>query len=157
MRTWKVISVSLGSSRGNKTAEVEILGRPFELIRVGTDGSLKQAAELIATYDEMPDVKAIGLGGIDRYIILPNGRRYEFKDAAALADRASLTPVVDGSGLKHTLERRVVQQIARDKTVQLLECPTFLVCGVDRFGMAEALHQAGAKVTYGDLLSIGLP
>jgi hypothetical protein len=28
----------------------------------------------------------------------------------------------------------------------------FLVCGVDRFGMAEALQEAGAQLTFGDLL-----
>ncbi|KUJ90606.1 MAG: hypothetical protein XD37_1142, partial [Thermoanaerobacter thermocopriae] len=34
----KVVSISIGSSTRNKTAEVEILGEKFVIERIGTDG-----------------------------------------------------------------------------------------------------------------------
>ena len=52
-------------------------------------------------------VDAFGLGGIDRYIYAVD-RRYEFHDARRIVQAARKTPIVDGSGLKNTLERRVI-------------------------------------------------
>ena len=44
----RVVSVSLGSSKRNKSHEVEVLGERFLIERIGTDGDLKKFAELIA-------------------------------------------------------------------------------------------------------------
>jgi len=65
---------------------------------------------------------------------------------------AKITPVVDGSGLKNTLEKEVIRSLAKDARFQLCGKNVLLVCGMDRFGMAEALEEAGCKVTYGDLI-----
>lgn len=47
----KVVSVSLGSSKRNHTAEIDVLGEKVLIERIGTDGSLKKAAELISDLD----------------------------------------------------------------------------------------------------------
>ncbi|HEX8551066.1 MAG TPA: hypothetical protein VF681_05865 [Abditibacteriaceae bacterium] len=151
MNDLQVVSVSLGSSSRNHTAHATLLGRTFEIERRGTDGDLKRARDLIAELDG--NVAAIGLGGIDLYVFA-GGKRYELRDAAKLASAAKTTPVVDGSGLKDTLERETIRRLARESTVEFRDKKVLVVSAVDRFGMAEELVQTGARVTFGDLLFI---
>jgi len=51
----RVVSVSLGSSKRDKTSQVEILGQEFEISRVGTDGDTKRFGELVAELDGKVD------------------------------------------------------------------------------------------------------
>jgi hypothetical protein len=150
-----VVSISLGSSTRDKAIEAEFAGLPFEVKRIGTDGSLRRAIELIHSYDGHAD--CIGLGGINRYLVAA-GRRYAIREAERMARAAVMTPVVDGGGLKRTLEPRVVRQLDADGTLPLAGRKVLLVSGVDRFGLAACLPELGAQVIYGDLIfALGLP
>ncbi|WP_243090139.1 RNase P subunit p30 family protein [Thermus neutrinimicus] len=148
-----VVSVSLGASRRDSRVQLELLGEEVVLERRGTDGDFQKALRLIAELDGKVD--AIGLGGIDLYL-WAGGRRYTIRDAKRLKEAARKTPVVDGSGLKHTLERRAVAQLAG--LIDWKNTKVLLPSAVDRFGLAEALHEAGARVLYGDFIfALGLP
>lgn len=149
----RVVSVSLGSSRRDAVAEVDLLGEKVVLERRGTDGDFQGALCLIRQLDGQVD--AIGLGGIDLYL-WAGGRRYTIREAKRLKEAAKKTPVVDGSGLKHTLERRAVAQLSG--LIDWKKTKVLLPSAVDRFGLAEALHEAGARVLYGDFIfALGLP
>ncbi|MBE3583124.1 MAG: quinate 5-dehydrogenase [Limnochordaceae bacterium] len=151
----RVVSVSIGSSRRNHVAEVKVLGEEFRIERIGTDGDLDRAAALIRELDGQ--VAALGLGGIDLYL-WAGSRRYTFRDARRLAAQARRTPVVDGSGLKQSLERRVVRQLADDPRVALRGKRVLMVSAVDRVGMAEAFDRIGCPLVFGDILfALGLP
>ncbi len=119
--------------------------------RRGTDGDLEKAAHLIAELDGK--VAAIGLGGID-LTLRAGGRSYVLRDAQKLANAAKTTPVVDGSGLKDTLERATIGTLQREGIVDFKARKVLLTCAVDRFGMAEELVKVGANVTFGDLFFI---
>ncbi len=150
-----VVSVSIGSSKRNSKAEVNIedLGETFVLERIGTDGSWEKAVELVKELDGKVD--AFGLGGADLYV-WAGSRRYTFRDSLRMARAALKTPMLDGSGLKHTLERKAVREL--DAIVSWKGKKVLVPSAVDRFGLAEALDQAGAKVLYGDLVfGLGLP
>ncbi len=149
-----VVSVSLGSSKRDAREETELLGQKFVLERLGTDGDMKKMREMLLALDGKVD--AFGLGGTDLYIVAGD-RRYTFREIAPLV-KGLKTPVVDGSGLKHTLEREAVEQL--EPVIHWKGCRTLLVSSVDRFGMAEALSEAGADVLYGDLvfgLNVNVP
>lgn len=150
----RIVSVSLGSSKRNSTASTEILGEEVVVERIGTDGSIEKAIAMIRELDGKVD--AFGMGGIDLYVYAGN-RRYAFRDAQKIAAAAQKSPIVDGSGLKNTLERRVVRFV--DQAVMPLKGKKVLmVVSVDRFGMAEALAAAGAEVIYADLMfGMGIP
>ncbi|MGE5558590.1 MAG: quinate 5-dehydrogenase [Bacillota bacterium] len=145
----KIISVSLGSSTRNHQAEVEFLGEMFHLERIGTNGDFKKALDLIAELDGKVD--CITLGGIDRYFLI-GSRRYEVKDARKLALMAKKTPVVDGSGLKNTLERKVVDYMQEELQMDLRGRKVLMVSAVDRFGMAEGFTRAGCRMNFADLI-----
>lgn len=149
-----VVSVSLGTSKRNKRDELEILGEPFVLERIGTDGDMAKFAQMFRDLDGKVD--ALGVGGADIWVVIEN-RRYSFRQIAKLIAGATHTPVVDGSGLKHTLERETIHTLARDKTVDFNGKKVLLVSAVDRFGMAQALVEVGADVVFGDLMfGVGL-
>jgi len=151
----RVVSISLGSSKRNHCIKTELLGEKFSIERIGTDGDKYKAISLIRSLDGKVD--AFGLGGTDLYIYAGN-RRYVFRESQEIARAAQITPIVDGSGLKNTLERRVVDYINNEKVVELAGKRVLMVCAVDRFGMAEALTAAGCDMTYGDLIfALGLP
>ncbi len=146
-----VVSVSLGSATRDSIAHAEILNRAFCIERRGTNGDLEKAADLISKLDG--DVDAIGLGGIDLYLVA-GARRYKMRDAARLAACAGSTPVVDGSGLKDTLERQTIQFLQNENIIDFRKKNVLLTCAVDRFGLAEELVKIGARCTFGDFLFI---
>lgn len=142
-----VVSVSLGSSKRNAREEISVLGQNFILERIGTDGDAEKAAELFAMLDGKID--AFGLGGADIYVVA-DGKRYTFSNIKKLVAHARKTPVLDGSGLKQTLEREAVTQL--EPVLHWQGRRVLMVSGVDRFGMAEALAQHRAEVVYGDII-----
>lgn len=151
----KVVSVSLGSARRDHEVNVELLGQTFVIARRGTDGDFDRACQMLRELDG--NVDAIGLGGIDVYLRAGEDC-YTVRDGLRLMQQVRQTPVVDGSGLKNTLERQVVYYL-REKTSLLPPgCRVLMVSAVDRFGMAEAFSRLGCDVTYGDLIfAAGIP
>ena len=146
-----VVSVSLGSSKRNKRTEQDFLGEHFVVERIGTDGSMEKAIQLITELDGKVD--AFGMGGIDLYVGCGRSR-FMLKDAIPIARAAKKTPIVDGSGLKATLERRVIKYLAEQVKIPFAGKTVLMVSGVDRFGMAEALSETGCNLILGDLIFV---
>lgn len=150
-----IVSVSLGSSQRDHSFETDFLGESFLIERIGTDGDFDRAIALIRKLDGKID--AFGMGGIDIYIHIA-GRPYIIKDSLRLLREAQKTPMVDGSGLKNTLERKCIRDVQREGICQLKGAEVLMVCAVDRFGMAEAFAEAGARLTLGDFIyTVGVP
>jgi hypothetical protein len=144
-----VVSVSLGSSTRDHRAVVNLLGEDFEISREGMDGKLDRAIARVTELDGSVD--AIGLGGIDVYLYA-GSKRYGLRDGLRLLDAAKVTPVVDGSGLKNTLEREAVRFMQDELGIDLRAKKVLMVSALDRFGMAQALVEAGADVLFGDFI-----
>lgn len=151
----RVVSVSIGSSKRDNQAVVQFCGEEFSIERIGTDGDINKAIELIRDLDGK--VAAFGMGGIDLYLVGGN-RRYILREAKKIARAAQKTPIVDGSGLKNTLERRTIEHLAKSDPSFFQGSKVLLTCAVDRFGMAQALQHTGAEVLYGDVMfTLGIP
>ena len=144
-----VVSVSLGSSSRDHRTQVELLGEQFDIARIGTDGSLDRAIAKLRELDGTVD--AIGLGGIDVYLYAGTDR-YALRDGLRLLDAVKETPVVDGSGLKNTLERQAIAYLQTSLGMELRGRRVLMVSALDRFGMAQALVEAGADVIFGDFI-----
>ncbi len=144
-----VVSVSLGSSTRDHRARVALLGEEFDVSRTGVDGKLDAAIAKVRELDGKVD--AIGLGGIDVYLYAGT-KRYALRDGLRLLEAAKTTPVVDGSGLKNTLEREAVRFMREELGIDLRSKKVLMVSALDRFGMAQALVDAGANVLFGDFI-----
>lgn len=151
----QVVSVSLGSSRRDHKVKVTLLGEEFEVSRRGTDGDFNQAIALLQELDGKVD--AVGLGGIDVYLYAGK-TRYVIQDGLKLMQTMHKTPVVDGSGLKNTLERETVYFLRQNTALLPPDTKVLMVSAVDRFGMAEAFTSLNCEITFGDLIfSAGIP
>ncbi|OPL10353.1 MAG: quinate 5-dehydrogenase [Firmicutes bacterium ML8_F2] len=151
----RIVGISLGSSSRDHAVTVELNNEQYRIERIGTDSDMNKMIEKIRELDGKVD--AFGLGGMDLYIYAVD-RRYEIRDARRIVRAAEKTPIVDGSGLKNTLERRSIEYLNRNTELFKKPQKVLLMCAMDRMGMAQALEEAGCIMTYGDLaFIIGLP
>jgi hypothetical protein len=81
-------------------------------------------------------------------------RRYTLRDAKRVASAAKISPIVDGSGLKNTLERRVVEYLIGETDIFSDRKKALVVCAMDRFGLAQSLEKAGCDMRFGDLIFV---
>lgn len=144
-----VISISIGSSKRDARGSLLLGDTEVSLERKGTDGDMEKAAQLLHFYDGKVD--AMGLGGTDLYLVAGN-RRYVFAESAKLLKQVNDTPVLDGSGLKNTLERMAIRYLADAHVIDFNGKNVLLVCAVDRFGMAEALAEQNCRLLFGDII-----
>jgi len=142
-----VVGISLGSSTRDHTVTVNLLGKDYKVERLGTDGNMRAMISKVKEMDGHVD--AFGLGGIDLYLYAVD-RRYEIRDARKIVRAAQKTPIVDGSGLKNTLERRAIEYLAENTGLFNKTQKVLLMSAMDRLGMAQALEKAGCIMTYGD-------
>lgn len=150
----KVLSISLGSSTRDHTTEAEFLGEHFWLSRQGTDGDFEKALQLYREYDGKVD--AFGVGGTEFYQVVA-GRRYYWRDARRIREAIKISKVGDGNGIKHLLAPYALQAL-EEHGIELKGKRVLQTTGVDRYGMAKALVEAGCDVTFGDFMfTLGLP
>ncbi|HEV2282666.1 MAG TPA: quinate 5-dehydrogenase [bacterium] len=152
----RVVSVSLGSSKRDHRVEIEILGEPFVIERIGTDGDMERFEALVRELDGHVD--AIGMGGID-LDLRAGRRRYRIRDAARLIRDVHRTPVVDGGGIKTSWEKHLIlEYLPATAGISFTGRRVLLVSSVDRYGMAEAFTEAGAITLFGDFyFALGMP
>lgn len=150
-----VVSVSLGSPRRDYEAEIEVPGCRLLVRRLGTGGDLGRAAALLKSLDGKVD--ALGLGGVNLFL-RAGQRRYKLRDGALLATQVKKTPLVDGSGIKDTIESDLVPFLQRRIGWPRRGQVVLVVSALDRYGLAVALEQAGCRLIIGDaLFALGLP
>jgi hypothetical protein len=151
----RAVSVSLGSSARDKQVVVTLGGQQISVERIGTDGDVEQARRLYAELDGKVD--ALGVGGVDLYLRLGE-REYPLRAALKLVQDVHQTPVVDGRGLKHTLERRVFELAAPALGGIPHFHHAFVPVAVDRPGLAQAVSDVADEVIFGDLMvALGVP
>jgi hypothetical protein len=151
----RAVSVSLGSSTRDKRVVVTLGGDQIAVERIGTDGDAERARQMFTELDGQVD--ALGVGGVDMYLRF-QGREYPLHAALKLVENVRRTPVVDGRGMKHTLERRVFELAAEELGgVPHFRCG-FVPVAADRQGLAEAAMDVCQEVVFGDLMfALGVP
>nr|HID15111.1 quinate 5-dehydrogenase [Anaerolineae bacterium] len=151
----RAVSISLGSSTRDKKVTLTLLGEEIAIERIGTDGDVEKAIQL---YNELDGkVDALGVGGIDLGMTVA-GRYYPLYDAQKLVAGVEQTPVVDGGGLKQTLERGIAQFIEREIGDEVQPKRVLITAGVDRYGSAVSFDEAGYEIIFGDLgFGLGIP
>jgi hypothetical protein len=149
------VSISIGSARRNKSLELELLGEKVLIERIGTDGSMEKAAELYRQLDGKVD--AFGVGGADLGLTVGE-RYYPLYSVQPMVRYVRQTPLVDGAGLRHTLEIQVAQFIEAQIGDYIKEKTVLITSGVDRWDMAMSFANAGYQCVFGDLMfALGIP
>lgn len=151
----RAISISLGSSKRNSAVELDLFGERVDIERIGTDGDMERAARLFGELDGQVD--AFGVGGTDLGLTVGD-KYYTLHSVAPLIRHVRQTPVVDGSGLKNTLERRVAPFMDAHISPALDPRRVLITSGADRWGMSMSFMENGYEGVFGDLMfGLGLP
>jgi hypothetical protein len=153
----RAVSISIGSSKRDKAVEVTLLGEKVRIERIGTDGDMEAAA---LKYKELDgQVEAFGVGGADLGAIV-EGKFYPFHSVQKLVRYISKTPVVDGGGLKNTLEKAAPKFLdnAIGDYLKQHGRRAMLTVGVDRWGLSTSFFEAGYETVFCDLMfALGVP
>jgi hypothetical protein len=147
----RAVSISIGSSKRNKTVEVTLLGEKVSIERIGTDGDMEAAALKFQELDGKVD--AFGVGGADLGAIA-DGKWYPFYSVKPMVRFVKKTPLVDGGGLKNTLENKAA--LFLDKKIgdyiNSRGRKVLVALGVDRWGLSKSFVEAGYETVFGDLM-----
>ncbi|MDX1600558.1 MAG: hypothetical protein R3191_03480 [Anaerolineales bacterium] len=151
----QAVSISMGSSNRDKHVEIDLDGERISIRRIGTDGDMQRAAELFRELDGKVD--AFGVGGADLGLQIDD-RWYPLHSVQPMVRYVRQTPIVDGTGLKNTLEARVAAALEESLIDPPTPRRTLITSGADRWGMTISFVQAGYECVFGDLMfALGLP
>ncbi|HET9910036.1 MAG TPA: hypothetical protein VFQ23_25535 [Anaerolineales bacterium] len=147
----RAVSISIGSSKRNKAVEVTLLGEKVSIERIGTDGDMEAAA---LKYQELDGkVDAFGVGGADLSALV-DGKSYPFYSVMPMVRFVKKTPLVDGGGLKNTLENKAASFLDKQigDYVNSHGRKVLVALGVDRWGLSKSFADAGYETIFGDLM-----
>lgn len=147
----RAVSISIGSSKRDKAVEVTLLGEKVSIERIGTDGNMETAA---LKYKELDGkVDAFGVGGADLGA-LADGKWYPFYSVKPMVRFVKKTPLVDGGGLKNTLENKAPAFLDQKigEYINSRGRKVLVTVGVDRWGLSKSFVEAGYETVFGDLM-----
>lgn len=147
----RAVSISIGSSKRDKAVQIDLLGEKVQIERIGTDGDMEKAARMYGDLDGQVD--AFGVGGADLGLLI-DYHWYPLYSVRPMVRFVRKTPLVDGGGLKITLERKVAQalQAKIGSYLDQVGRRAFVTVGSDRWGMLTSFAAAGYELTFGDML-----
>jgi hypothetical protein len=145
----RAVSISIGSSKRDKSVEVKLLGETVRIERIGTNGDMEKAAQLFKELDGKVD--AFGLGGADLGLLVDT-KFYPLHSVKSIVRYVKQTPLVDGEGLKNTLENRAVSFLHAKTGDYIKEKKALITSGTDRWGMTRSFLDAGYECVFGDFM-----
>lgn len=153
----RAVGISIGSSKRDKVVEVTLLGEQVSIERIGTDGDMEAAALKYKELDGLVD--AFGVGGADLGLLVDD-HWYPLYSVRPMVRYVKKTPIVDGVGLKNTLENKsagILETRLGDYLKQVGR-KVFVVSGADRWGMSTSFLEAGYECVFGDIMfGLGIP
>src|SRR5215207_8105026 len=147
----RAVSISIGSSKRNKAVEVTLLGEKVSIERIGTDGDMEAAA---LKYKELDGkVNAFGVGGADLSALV-DGKWYPFYSVKPMVRFVKKTPLVDGGGLKNTVENKAASFLDKKigDYINARGRKVLIALGVDRWGLSKSFADAGYEIVFGDFM-----
>jgi hypothetical protein len=147
----RAVSISIGSSKRDKAVVVTLLGEQVSIERIGTDGDMEAAA---LKYKELDGkVDAFGVGGADLGALV-DGKWFPLYSVQPMVRYVKKTPLVDGGGLKNTLENKTPAFVDAKigDYVNSRGRKALVTLGMDRWGLSKSFVEAGYEVVFGDFM-----
>jgi hypothetical protein len=152
----EALSISIGSSKRDKSVKVKLMDQDVHIQRIGTDGDMKAARKLFREFDGK--VHAFGLGGTDLGLLVDE-KWYPLHSILPMVQDVVKTPIADGCGLKNTLETQVAK-VLEEEIGDYMNKTThraLIMTAVDRYGLLRAFYNSGYECIFGDVLfSLGI-
>ena len=150
-----IVNVSLADSDRDFDEEVTFLEHDFRLVRVGTDGDVTAAEELVREWDGL--ASAIAVTGIReaRAAGLYDG---ELAAVERVMSAATTSPVVDGHALRDVLQEWAIRTLQTDLPGFFNNARTVVLGGVNHARTTRILREYTDNLEFADpLLRLDLP
>ncbi|GAB4396785.1 MAG: serine carboxypeptidase [Anaerolineales bacterium] len=141
----KVLVIHL--NEGEEKAVADLLGQQVEVRYVGCGGDPERAKAFIREHDGKVD--AIGLEGLPRSIQLAGNSRMH-RIGEELFETATKTPIVDGSGVRASLESWSLILADRMHPGLFGEKRVLMVPGLNHDGLVRAFSRFTSEIRYAD-------
>ncbi|MFH2065583.1 MAG: dehydrogenase [Pseudomonadota bacterium] len=145
----QIVSISLGSSKTDYEFETEFLGQDFNIKRLGTDGDLEKAAEMLLQWDKNAD--AIGLGGVKfPYGMGPRYLKKKHLDKLERLGAQIETPVTIGSRLRDVSFEWCLRFIQYKFGNYFDNARVLFLSGMDNYRIAKVMSEFTDNLTFAD-------
>jgi predicted amino acid dehydrogenase len=155
MKTKKVVTVSLGSSKQDFSFETDFLGWHFQVKRFGADDDTGRAWELMRRQQATAD--AIGLGEIADHWNVGQDTVVS-KETRRLLNVVTRVPATTGARLRRLLQVRAVRYVQNHLGHYFNNNLVLFLSGMRNYDMAVALSDYTPNLSFADaLLQTGAP
>lgn len=154
-----IVSISLGSSENNYELTTDFLGVDFHIQRIGTDGNVEKAAELMRQWDRKAD--AIGLGGV-KFPYAIGSNRIVRRDTEVLMEvgKKLQTPVTIGSALRRVAYEWSLRHVnfKLGKGSYFSNARVLFMSGMSSYKLARVMAEYTSNLVFADtLIEKGIP
>jgi len=129
----RVVSISIGSSKRDKSVEVELLGKKLPSSGLGQMEIWKRLPKCTESSTKGGRLRR-GWADLGMYI---GDKWYDLYSVQKLVRFVKTTPLADGAGIKNTLEYRLASFVDQHIGDYIKERKAFVMTGVDRWGMGN--------------------
>jgi predicted amino acid dehydrogenase len=151
-----VIDVSLADPAGDYDERVTFLRRPFRIVRIGTDGDIDAAEELVRTWAGKAD--AIALTGVEAARALGQFDGSPEAIAQVKAAAAGTAPVLDGRTLHDVLQEWAIRHTNAEMPGYFSNARTVVLGGTNHDRTTRVLREFTPNLEFADpLLRLDLP
>ncbi len=163
----QIISISLGSSSDDYEFECEFLDQQFRVKRIGTDGDVDKASNLLQEWDYKAD--AFGLGSVkfpyttDSKSMLKKVTDQVYKvegyiDKVKRLGSKNTSPVTTGNRLRNVAFEWAIRHIQFKLGQYFTNSRVFFVSGMYNYRIARVLSEFTENLTFADpVLENGVP
>ncbi len=144
----QIVSISLGATKNDYEFETEFLGQNFNIKRLGTDGDLEKAAEMLLQWDKKAD--AIGIGGVRPYGIGPRYLKKKNIDKLARLGTQIETPVTIGNELREVSFEWCLRFIQYKFGNYFDNAKVLFLSGMDHFRIVNVMSEFTDNMTFAD-------
>ena len=151
-----IVNVSLATSEANYDATVTFLEKPFRIVRIGTDGDVDRAEELIKEWTDEATVFAItGARDARTTGILSGDEKAALRQLEAATGE---TVTTNGHRLRDVLQEWTVRMVSADKPGIFSNARTVVLGGSNHRRTARVLNEQTPNIRFADaILTYGLP
>ncbi|MCP3954042.1 MAG: dehydrogenase, partial [Desulfobacterales bacterium] len=145
----QIVSISMGSSEHDYEFATEFLGQEFNITRLGADGDMEKAAEMLLRWDK--EAAAIGLGSL-KYPYGFGPRYLTRKHVDKLTELGSRiqTPVTLGSALRDVSFEWSLRYIEYKFGNYFDEARVLFMSGMSSYRIARVMSEFTDNLTFAD-------
>ncbi len=151
----KIVSVSLGPSKGDYEFTTRFLEEDFTVERIGTDGDADKAWEILQKQQSRCDIIGIGMV-MDHYAV--GDYRFEHPETRRLTKVVTRVPVTTGERVRRLLQCSAVRFTQKKLGNYFNNNKVLFLSGMDNYEMAMVMSEYTRNIKFADpVIATGVP